>query len=61
MNKDQVKGVVKDATGKLQEKVGQVTGNKTEQAKGLGKQVAGTAQKAYGDAKEALKGAYKKP
>ena len=61
MNKDQVKGVVKDATGKLQEKVGQVTGNKTEQAKGLGKQVAGTAQKAYGDAKETLKGADKKP
>ncbi len=61
MNKDQVKGVVKDATGKLQEKVGQVTGNKTEQVKGLGKQIAGTAQKAYGDAKEALKDADKKP
>ena len=61
MNKDQVKGVVKDATGKLQEKVGQVTGNKTEQAKGLGKQVAGAAQKAYGDAKEAFKHAGKKP
>lgn len=61
MNKDQVKGVVKDATGKLQEKVGQVTGNKTEQVKGIGKQVAGTAQKAYGDAKEALKDAHKKP
>ena len=45
MNKDQVKGVVKDATGKLQENVGQVTGNKTEQAKGLGKQVTGTAQR----------------
>ena len=61
MNKDQVKGVVKDATGKLQEKVGQVTGNKTEQVKGLGKQVAGTAQKAYGDAKESVKDASKKP
>ena len=52
---------MKDATGKLQEKVGQVTGNKTEQAKGLGKQVAGAAQKAYGDAKDAFKHADKKP
>lgn len=61
MNKDQVKGVVKEAAGKVEEKVGQVTGSRTEQAKGIGKQVAGTAQKAYGDAKETLKDANKKP
>lgn len=56
MNKDQVKGAVKDAAGKLQEKVGEVTGNPDQQDKGVVKQVEGKVQKAYGDVKEVLKG-----
>ena len=56
MNKDQVKGAVKDATGKLQEKVGEVTGNTDQQDKGVVKQVEGKVQKAYGDVKEVVKG-----
>lgn len=55
MNKDQVKGAVKDATGKVQEKVGDVTGSREQQAKGISKQVEGKVQKNYGDAKEAAK------
>jgi uncharacterized protein YjbJ (UPF0337 family) len=55
MNKDQVKGVGKDALGKVQEAAGQLTGNREQEAKGLVKQAEGKVQKAYGDAKGALK------
>jgi uncharacterized protein YjbJ (UPF0337 family) len=55
MNKDQVKGVVKDAAGKVQQKTGEAIGSTDQQAKGLVKQIEGKVQKAYGDVKEALK------
>ncbi|MBA3479404.1 MAG: CsbD family protein [Lautropia sp.] len=54
MNKDQVKGSIKDAAGKVQEKVGQTTGNRDQEAKGLGKQVEGKTQKTVGDVKDAV-------
>ena len=60
MNKDQVKGVAKDIEGTIQEKVGQLTGDKEQQAKGLGKQIAGNVQKGVGDAKEVVKDAVNK-
>lgn len=55
MNKDQVKGTVKEAAGKVQEKTGEVVGSKTQQAKGMAKEVEGKAQKAAGDVKSAVK------
>ncbi len=55
MNKDQAKGATKDAAGKVQEKVGQTTGNKEQEAKGIGRQVEGEAQKGVGDAKDAVR------
>ena len=55
MNKDQAKGVVKDAVGKVQEKAGEATGSTEHRAKGLAKQVEGKTQKKVGDAKEVLK------
>jgi uncharacterized protein YjbJ (UPF0337 family) len=61
MNKDQVKGAVKDATGKVQRKTGEVVGSEEQQAKGLAKQAEGKAQKTYGDAKEAVKDSTRKP
>ena len=54
MNKDQVKGAVKDAAGKVQEKYGEVTNDREQQVKGVAKQVEGTVQKEAGDIKEAL-------
>jgi len=54
MNKDQVKGSIKDAAGKVQEKVGEATGNREQEAKGLNKQVEGKTQKTVGDVKEAV-------
>ena len=35
MNKDQVKGAVKEAAGKLQQKTGKILGSKKQEAKGL--------------------------
>jgi uncharacterized protein YjbJ (UPF0337 family) len=60
MNKDQVKGAIKEAAGKLQQKTGQILGNKDQQAKGLLKKVQGKAEQKVGDAKEALKDARSK-
>jgi uncharacterized protein YjbJ (UPF0337 family) len=60
MNKNQVKGVVKDIAGKVQEKVGQLFGSKEQQAKGLGKQISGKTEKNYGDAKEVIKNEHNK-
>ena len=61
MNKDQVKGAVKDAAGKVQRKAGEAVGSEEQQAKGLAKQAEGKAQKSYGNAKETLKDATRKP
>ncbi len=53
MNKQQVKGTVKEAAGKVQKDFGKVTSNGTQEAKGKAREMAGKAEKAYGDAKSA--------
>jgi uncharacterized protein YjbJ (UPF0337 family) len=53
MNKDQVKGTVKDAAGRVQQKIGQMTGSTKQQVKGIEKQVEGKTQKSVGDIKDA--------
>lgn len=60
MNTDQIKGTLKDAAGKVQQKTGELIDSPEQQAKGLAKQVEGTAQKNLGDAKEVLKDAVDK-
>ena len=55
MNKDQVKGTVKQAAGKVQQKTGEIIGSEKQQAKGVGKQVEGKIQKEFGDLKESHK------
>ena len=54
MNKDQVKGKLKNIGGKIQEEVGEVVGSSEQQAKGISKQVEGKVQETYGDAKEEI-------
>lgn len=61
MNKDQVKGAIKDAAGKVQETAGRAIGSTEQEAKGLAKQVEGKTQKTYGDAKEVVKDTLNKP
>jgi uncharacterized protein YjbJ (UPF0337 family) len=57
MNKDQIKGGMKDIAGKVQQKTGELTGNKTQQIKGVKNQAEGKLQKGVGDAKETLRDA----
>lgn len=51
MNKDQVKGRLKKAEGKVKEVAGKLTGNKTLEQKGKVKNAAGDVQADYGDLK----------
>jgi uncharacterized protein YjbJ (UPF0337 family) len=55
MNENQVKGGAKDIAGKVQQKVGEVTGSREQEAKGIAKQVEGKVQKKAGDVEEAAK------
>ncbi|MGA9028130.1 MAG: CsbD family protein [Steroidobacteraceae bacterium] len=59
INKDQVAGRAKEAGGKIQQEVGKLTGDKTQQAKGLANQVVGAGQAKAGDLVEKLKDANK--
>jgi uncharacterized protein YjbJ (UPF0337 family) len=68
MNKDQVKGRVKEAAGETQEHLGRLVGSKEQEAKGHAREMAGKVQKNVGDAREAVKDvakdakdAFKKP
>ncbi len=61
MNRDQIKGTIKDASGKLQRKAGEVVGSSEQQVKGTLKQAEGKAQKALGDTKESMKETHKRP
>ena len=54
MNKDQVKGAVKDVAGKIQEQAGKLVGDKDQEAKGLQKQVEGQIQQHIGNFKEVV-------
>jgi len=53
MNKDQAKGHLKDMAGKARQKIGKLTGNRSEQAKGIGDRAEGKLQKGVGDLKNA--------
>jgi uncharacterized protein YjbJ (UPF0337 family) len=55
MNKDQAKGHVKDLAGKARAKIGSMTGNRSEQAKGVANQAEGKVQKGVGDLKNAAR------
>jgi uncharacterized protein YjbJ (UPF0337 family) len=59
MNRDQVNGKVKDVAGKVQRKVGEMTGNTEQQIKGAGRQVEGKLQKGVGNVEQALDDAAK--
>lgn len=54
MNKDQVKGAVKEVAGDAQEKLGRLVGSPEQEAKGQAREMEGKVQKNYGDAKEAV-------
>ena len=52
MNKDQVRGVVKEAAGKVQKKIGEAIGSAGQQAKGAAKEAEGKAEINVGEARK---------
>lgn len=52
MNRDQVKGRMKEAGGAIQQKAGKATGNRSQQAKGMLKRGLGKLQKNAGDSRD---------
>lgn len=59
MDKDRVKGKVKQVTGRVQEAKGSLTNNPNDKMKGEAKQVAGKIQEGLGKAKDAVRKATK--
>jgi uncharacterized protein YjbJ (UPF0337 family) len=55
MNKDQVKGRVKEAKGTIKEVAGRLVGNETLEAKGKVQRTLGWAQAKFGDVKQDVK------
>jgi uncharacterized protein YjbJ (UPF0337 family) len=55
MNKQQVKGGVKEAAGEVQEQAGKLVGSKQQELKGHAREQAGKAEKKGGDLKEVLR------
>jgi uncharacterized protein YjbJ (UPF0337 family) len=53
MNKNQVRGSVKEAAGRIQAGAGKALGSTQQRAKGLAKELEGKVQKGYGDAEQA--------
>lgn len=61
MNKDQVNGRMEQAKGAVKEAAGKVGGNDKLEAEGKVDKAAGKTQATYGDVKEDVKDAVKKP
>jgi len=53
MNKDTVKGKMKEVEGRVQRQAGEWSGSKKDQIKGMGKQAEGKVQEALGKMKDA--------
>lgn len=61
MNKQQAKGMLKDAAGKAQAGLGQATGDREQEARGQARQAEGKVQKKAGDIKEGVRTMTRKP
>ncbi|AZQ53524.1 CsbD family protein [Burkholderia cenocepacia] len=55
MNRDQMRGRIAEAKGKLKEMVGRIMGNRSTRMQGKVEQVVGKTQASFGDAKEQLR------
>ena len=60
INKDQVKGHIKEAEGMIKEAAGKLVGNEKLEAKGKVQKILGEAQAAIGDIKQDVKDAVNK-
>ena len=55
MDKDRVEGSIKQAKGAVKEAVGNATGNRQLQSKGVAEKASGRVQNAIGGVKDSLK------
>jgi uncharacterized protein YjbJ (UPF0337 family) len=55
MNKDEVKGKMKNVAGRAERKLGKVTGNKKTEARGVVRQAEGKVQEIFGKVKDTIK------
>lgn len=55
MNKQQIKGRIKEAAGEVQQQAGKLVGSKQQELKGHVREQAGKAQQTAGDLKEVLR------
>lgn len=55
MDSDRIKGKLKQAEGKAQDAIGDLTDDPTDDIKGKAKQVEGKAQEAWGKSKDAAR------
>jgi uncharacterized protein YjbJ (UPF0337 family) len=60
MNRDQVKGRLKEAKGKIKEAAGKLVGNEKLEQKGKAQKILGEAQAKFGDVKKDVKETVKK-
>ena len=57
MDKDEVKGKLKDVSGRIERQAGEWTGDKEMQGEGAAKQAEGKVQNAFGKVKDAARDA----
>jgi uncharacterized protein YjbJ (UPF0337 family) len=55
MNRDQVKGRIREAKGKIKEAAGKLVGNEKLEQKGKAQKILGEAQAKFGDVKKDVK------
>src|SRR5437764_177938 len=60
MDKDRIKGAVKQVVGRVKEAVGQAVGDKKTEEDGKAEQIVGKAQNAVGSVKDTLRGILKR-
>jgi uncharacterized protein YjbJ (UPF0337 family) len=52
MDNDRIKGKVDEVAGKVKSKVGEMTGDRSTQAEGIGQQIKGKVENAFGKVKD---------
>lgn len=55
MNKDEVKGKMKNVAGQAERKLGKATGSKKTEARGVAMQAEGKVQEIFGKVKDTIK------
>jgi len=60
MDKDRIKGAIRQATGSIKESLGRATGDTRTQAAGKADKTAGKAQSGWGNVKDRLRNTLKR-